>query len=61
MESLKYALKKLRVIEFARLVASMNNVELFNDIYDSYSITYRSINPIINNCLRYALNHFFMP
>lgn len=100
-------------IEFARLVASMNNVELFNDIYDSYnmfftnghyatencifcrgeyleimldnddlfnsifeikpyelklgsigrrkkqvdSITYRSINPIINNCLRYALNH----
>lgn len=100
-------------IEFARLVASMNNVELFNDIYDSYnmfftnghyatehcifcrgeyleimldndglfnsmfeikpyelklgnigrrkkqvdSITYRSINPIINNCLRYALKH----
>lgn len=98
---------------FARLVASMNNVELFNDIYDSYnmfftnghyatdkcifcqseyleimldnddlfksifeikpyelkvgnigrrkkqvdSITYRSINPIINNCLRYALKH----
>lgn len=100
-------------IEFARLVASMNEVELFNDIYDSYnmfftnghyatddcifckgeylelildndglfnsifeikpyvlklgrsdrrkkqvdSITYRSINPIINNCLRYALKH----
>lgn len=100
-------------IEFARLVASMNNVELFNDIYDSYnmfftnghyatencifcqseyleiildnddlfdsifeikpyelklgsigrrqkqvdSITYCSINPIINNCLRYALIH----
>lgn len=100
-------------IEFARLVASMNNVELFNDIFDSYnmfftnghyatencifcqgeyleimldnddlfnsifeikpyelklgnigkrkkqvdSITYRSINPIINNCLRYALEH----
>lgn len=100
-------------IEFARLVASMNNVELFNDIYDSYnmfftnghyatehcifcrgeyleimldndglfnsmfeikpyelklgnigrrkkqvdSITYRSINPIMNNCLRYALKH----
>lgn len=100
-------------IEFARLVASMNDVELFNDIFDSYnmfftnghyatddcifcqsdyleilldndalfrsifeikpyelklgsigrrkkqvdSITYRSINPIINNCLRYALNH----
>lgn len=100
-------------IEFARLVASMNDVELFNDIYDSYhmfftnghyatescifcqgeylemilddddlfhsifeikpyelklgskgrrkkqvdSITYRSINPIINNCLRYALKH----
>lgn len=100
-------------IEFARLVASMNNVELFNDIYDSYnmfftnghyatehcifcqseyleilldnddifnsifeekpyelklgsigrrkkqvdSITYHSINPIINNCLRYALKH----
>ncbi len=100
-------------IEFARLVASMNDVELFNDIYDSYnmfftnghystencifcqseyleimldhdnlfnsiferkpytlklghcdrrkkqvdSITYRSINPIINNCLRYSLKH----
>ena len=100
-------------IEFARLVASMKDVELFNDIYDSYnmfftnghyatekcifcqgeyleiilddddlfhsifeikpyelklgnigrrkrkvdSITYYSINPIINNCLRYALNH----
>ena len=100
-------------IEFARLVASMNDVELFNDIYDSYnmfftnghyatkncifcnndyleiildnddifksifeekpyvfelsnfakrkkqieSITYYSINPIINNCLRYALEH----
>lgn len=100
-------------IEFARLVASMNDVELFNDIYDSYnmfftnghyatencifcqseyleimldnddlfnsifeiksyelklgstgrrkkqvdSITYHSINPIINNCLRYALQH----
>ena len=85
-------------IGFAHLVASMNNVELFNDIYDSYnmfftnghyatencifcqgeyleimldnddlfnsifivkpySITYHSINPIINNCLRYALKH----
>ncbi|WP_461809769.1 hypothetical protein [Faecalimonas sp.] len=100
-------------IAFARLVASMNDVELFNDIYDSYnmfftnghyatetcifcqdeyfeilldnddlfhstfeiksyelnlgnidrketgvdSITYLSINPIINNCLRYALKH----
>lgn len=100
-------------IEFARLVASMNDVELFNDIYDSYnmfftnghyatencifcqseyleiildnvnlfnsifeiksyelklgsigkrkkqvdSITFYSINPIINNCLRYALKH----
>ena len=100
-------------IEFARLVASMKDVELFNDIYDSYnmffpnghyatencifcqgdyleimlddddlfhsifeikpydlelgnserrkrkvdSITYYSINPIINNCLRYTLNH----
>lgn len=100
-------------IEFARLVASMNDVELFNDIYDSYnmfftnghyatedcifnkseyleivldndglfnsifitksyelklesissrkkqveSVTYCSINPIINNCLRYALKH----
>ena len=100
-------------IEFARLVASINDVELFNDIYDSYnmfftnghyatescifcqgeylemildnddlfhsifeikpyelkldsigkrekqvdSITYHSINPIINNCLRYALKH----
>lgn len=100
-------------IEFARLVASMNDIELFNDIYDSYnmfftnghyatedcifcqgeyleiildnddlfdsifemksyelklgsigrrrkqvdSITYCSINPIINNCLIYALIH----
>ena len=100
-------------IEFARLVASMNDVELFNNIYDSYnmffacgyydvdscifanndfleiildnddifksifeekpyvfklsniakrkkqieSITYYSINPIINNCLSYALKH----
>lgn len=100
-------------IEFARLVASMNDADLFNDIYDSYnmfftnghyggndsffyngdyleilldhdhlfdslfkikpyclklsnkqkrkkqvdSITYYSINPIINNCLRYALQH----
>ena len=100
-------------IEFARLVASMNDADLFNDIYDSYnmfftnghyggkdsffdnndyleilldhdhlfnsifeikpyrhelsskqkrekqvdSVTYYSINPIINNCLRYALKH----
>lgn len=100
-------------IEFARLVASINDVELFNSIYDSYymffacgyydvgscifcqsdylelildneelfnsifkeksyvfelsnfakrkkqieSITYHSINPIINNCLSYALKH----
>ena len=100
-------------VEFARLVASMNDVELFNSIYDSYymffacgyydvgscifvnndflelildnedifksifeektyvfelsnsakrkkkieSITYHSINPIINNCLSYALKH----
>lgn len=100
-------------LAFARLVASMRDVELFNDIYDSYnmfftngsycvndsifcngdyleilldnddlfksifeekeyvlklgasssrkqgvpSITYHSINPIINNCLRYALKH----
>lgn len=101
-------------IEFARLVASMNDAELFNDIFDSYfmflsnghyvsndtifcqsgyleimldndtlfnsifeikpyvyvstgsrdkrkkqvdSITYYLINPIINNCLRYALKH----
>lgn len=100
-------------IEFARLVASINNAKLFNDIYDTYnmfftnghyatencifcqgeyleiildnddlfnsifeikpyelklgisarrkkqvdSITYHSINPIINNCLRYALKH----
>lgn len=100
-------------IEFARLVASINDVELFNDIYDSYnmfftnghyatescifcqreyleiildndglfksifeqkpyelnlgsigrrkkqidSITYCSINPIINKCLRYSLKH----
>lgn len=100
-------------IEFARLVASMNDVELFNSIYDSYymffacgyydvgncifanndflelildndeifnsifeektyviessnsvkrkkqvkSITYNSINPIINSCLNYALKN----
>ena len=100
-------------IEFARLVASMNDTDLFNDIYDSYnmfftnghyggkdsffdnndyleilldhdhlfnsifeikpyrhelsskqkrekqvdSVTHYSINPIINNCLRYALKH----
>ena len=99
-------------IEFARLVASINDAELFNSIYDSYylffasgyyvescifnqsdylelildnddlfnsmfeekpyvfelsnwdkrkkpvqSITYNSINPIINNCLRHALKN----
>ena len=100
-------------VEFARLVASMNDVELFNSIYDSYnmffvcgyyavgscifanndflelildnneifnsifeekqyvielsnfakrqkqieSITCNSINPIINNCLSYALKN----
>lgn len=100
-------------IEFARLVASINDTKLFNDIYDSYhmffsnghyasdacifckgeylelildndnlfnsifeikpyefvlgsyqrrkkqvdSITYYLINPIINNCLRYALEN----
>ena len=100
-------------VEFARLVASMDDPDLFNDIYDSYnmfftnghyggnnsifyntdyleilldhdhlfnsmfeikpyrhelsskqkrekkvdSITYYSINPIINNCLRYSLQH----
>ena len=100
-------------IEFARLVAGMDDADLFNDIYDSYnmfftnghyggndsifyntdyleilldhdhlfnsifeikryqlelgpigrrkkhvdSITYYSINPIINNCLRYSLQH----
>ena len=100
-------------IEFARLVASMNDVELFNSIYDPYNMffacgyydvgrcifsnddflelfldnddlfnsifqekpyvfksrnlakrkkqvverTYHSINPIINNCLSYALKH----
>ena len=100
-------------IEFARLVASMNDADLFNDIYDSYNmffsnghyggkgsffdnsdyleilldhehlfnsifeikqyrfelgdrarrkqqidyITYHCINPIINNCLRYSLQH----
>ena len=100
-------------IEFARLVASMNDADLFNDIYDSYNmfftnghyggkdsffdnndyleilldhdhlfnsifeikpyrhelsskqkrekkddfVTYYSINPIINNCLRYSLQH----
>lgn len=101
------------VIEFARLVASMNDVDLFNDIFDSYNmfytnghygssnsifnssdyleilldneeifrslfipkkydlklgasgkrkygtdiLTYHSINPILNNCLNYALKH----
>jgi hypothetical protein len=100
-------------IEFARLVAGMDDADLFNDIYDSYnmfftnghyggndsifyntdyleilldhdhlfnsmfeikryelelghigrrkkqvdSVTYYSINPIINNCLRYSLQH----
>lgn len=100
-------------IAFARLVASMNDTELFNDIYDSYymffsnghyatkdcifcqseyleiildndnlfnsimkikpyeykldnnekrikkvdSVTFNLVNPIINNCLRYALKH----
>ncbi len=100
-------------IEFARLVASMGDADLFNDIYDSYYmfytnghygaqfstfnspayleilldnkvifdslfvskeyklklgsiakrkhkidvLTYRSINPILNNCLNYALKH----
>lgn len=100
-------------IEFARLVASMNDSDLFNDIYDSYNmfytnghyggtdsifyspdyleilldnkvifdslfatrqynlklgsiskrklgtdvLNYRSINPILNNCLNYALKH----
>ena len=100
-------------IEFARLVAGMNDADLFNDIYDSFnmfftnghyggndsifcntdyleilldhdhlfnsifeikpyhkelsskqkrekkvdSVTYYSINPIINNCLRYSLQH----
>lgn len=100
-------------IEFARLVASMNDANLFNDIYDSYNmfftnghygsnnsifcspdyleilldneiifnslfenkkydlilgnsgkkkygvdvLTYYSINPILNNCLNYALKH----
>ena len=101
------------VIGFAKLVASMNDVDLFNDIFDSYSMfftnghygstnsifnspdyleilldneflfdslfetkrydlklgsisrrkfgtdvkTYYSINPILNNCLNYALKH----
>lgn len=99
------------IIEFARLVAKMNDVKLFNDIYDSYCmfffnghygnsvfcndeyleilldndclfksifeaksyeikltdlqrkekgvdyITCQSINPIINNCLRYSLQN----
>lgn len=100
-------------IEFARLVASMDDADLFNDIYDSYNmfftnghygggnsifystdyleilldhdhlfnsmfeirqyqlelgaigkrkkqvdfVTYYSINPIINNCLRHSLQH----
>ena len=100
-------------IGFARLVASMNDADLFNDIYDSYNmfytnghyvdddsifyspdyleilldnkiifdslfsikkydlklgnigkrkhgidvLTYQSINPILNNCLSYALKH----
>lgn len=100
-------------IEFARLVANMNDADLFNDIYDSYNmfftnghygggnsifystdyleilldhdhlfnsifeirqyqlelgaigkrkkqvdfVTYYSINPIINNCLRHSLQH----
>lgn len=101
------------LIEFARLVADMNDADLFNDIFDSYNMfytnghygdfsslyynpeyleilldnetlfdslfeikkyelklnkkeqakygkgfqTYYSINPILNNCLNYALKH----
>lgn len=94
-----------KCIEFARLVASMNDVELFNNIFDSFYlffligrytnsiyeqseyaeiilehdglfqsifqekpyparkseredfVTLYSINPVINQCLRHALNH----
>ena len=101
------------MIGFARLVARLNNVDIFNDIFDTYymfftcgdygckqgifnsddyleiildnddlfksifekkiyeyklpnsikmkknveSVTYKSINPIINNCLRHSLKH----
>lgn len=38
-------------IEFARLVASMNNVELFNDIYDSYNMFFTNGHYATENCI----------
>ncbi|MEI3326523.1 MAG: hypothetical protein V8R64_08800 [Thomasclavelia sp.] len=38
-------------IEFARLVASMNDVELFNDIYDSYNMFFTNGHYATENCI----------
>ena len=38
-------------IEFARLVASMNDVELFNDIYDSYNMFFTNGHYATEDCI----------
>ncbi len=38
-------------IEFARLVASMNDAELFNDIYDSYHMFFTNGHYATENCI----------
>lgn len=38
-------------VEFARLVASMNDVELFNDIYDSYHMFFTNGHYATENCI----------
>lgn len=38
-------------IEFARLVASMNDVKLFNDIYDSYNMFFLNVHYATENCI----------
>ena len=38
-------------IEFARLVASMNNAELFNDIYDSYNMFFSNGHYATEDCI----------
>ena len=44
-------------IEFARLVASMNNVELFNSIYDPYYMFFTFGNYDVGSCI-FANNDF---